>query len=270
MLFLRPADSQACTPPYCWGGFFLPGSGQVPANVVAIKWWPYYKSWLAPIVDESNVTILQVSGSEELPVPFTIEDNDDRTYLLRLDEDLVPGSEYILRCDDQYREEEPIETRFTAYAPAALPSEIGTLQVSDPRIEVITVATISGSCDTDITAAVVDIELQHADSAIPWINVLDYETLVDGERWAASASLAGSPDWAPGGSWMGRGGDRIYVLCAADDSGAQPGVEEGDHTVQMEATMPGRDEVLRTNSVSHPVLRRRFPGRSGGRGYPGA
>ena len=49
---------------------------------------------------------------------------------------------------------------------------------------------------------------------------------------------------------MGRGIDRIYVLCAADDPGAQPGVEEGDHTVQMEATLPGRDEVIRSNSVS--------------------
>jgi len=46
--------------------------------------------------------------------------------------------------------------------------------------------------------------------------------------------------------WFGR----IYVLCDADDSGAHAGIEEGDHTVQMEAVLHGRDEVLRSNSVS--------------------
>lgn len=42
----------------------------------------------------------------------------------------------------------------------------------------------------------------------------------------------------------------MYVLCDTDDSSAQAGIEDGTHTVQMEATLPGRDEVLRSNSVS--------------------
>jgi len=246
-----PRIGRTCTPPYCSGGYFLPGTGQVPANVGAIWWSPYYESWLPPVVDASNVGIYQLVDLDEVAVAFTLESLSTRWYLLRLDEDLAAGSTYLLRCDDLCREGTPIQTSFVAAASAPFPETLGALVAHEPLIAEIRVATPSGSCDTQITAAIVDLELQLDAGAEPWADVFEYSTYVDGERWGPSASLGSpGPTWELGGSWMGRARDRVYVLCAATDPNAAAGVEEGAHTAFMRAELPGREEILESTSVS--------------------
>jgi len=55
-----------------------------------------------------------------------------------------------------------------------------------------------------------------------------------------------------GGSWVGRGMDRLFVLCKEPSDNVPlvgRGLDEGRHDVEMRATLPGSDEAVVSSSV---------------------
>jgi hypothetical protein len=197
----------------------------------------------------------QLVSESEVAVAFSLEPVSSHWYLLRLDENLAAGSTYVLRCDDQCRDESPIETTFQTADEAPVPETLGILEAIGPVVAEITVASQSSMCDASITAAIVDLELHIDASARPWADVLDYSTFVDGEPWTPSYTTGRpSPDWEVGGSWMGRGKDRVFVICASSDPQVYAGVEQGPHTALMRAELPGRVELLESSPVSFELV----------------
>jgi hypothetical protein len=77
---------------------------------------------------------------------------------------------------------------------------------------------------------------------------LQFETLIDGQIWSASSGNASSrPE---GASWVGRGRDLVFLVCASEDQTVlSDGLPAGAHTAKLRATLPGTDIVLESESV---------------------
>lgn len=238
----RPAD--ACSPPPCWPGFFLPGdTTNLPANAPGFLWRPMSSTSGGPAIDPANVTIYIEGADPTATLPFTATPLDGGDYLLVPAQPLVEGTTYLLvdatECWDGSTG--PMAA-ITAGAPAPLPQALGALVVFNPQVDTLTVATASGTCDTDVTAAMVSVQLAPSTDAVPWLDVLELDTLVDGQPWHALRTENGSIP--PGESWAGRGWDVIYSVCESSDPNVSHGTTEGRHTVTMRATIPGADGVI--------------------------
>jgi hypothetical protein len=241
----RPAD--ACSPPPCWGGAFVPGNhGRVPANAPALFWRPMF------VYDDrtshpANV-VLTSAADPTTPLPLTAQPFGFSDFLFVPGAPLPPG-DYVL-TDHTACEEFGIagpQVAFTVGPAAPMPSALGALTAAPEGVQQIELSTSLGSCSVQTPVAAAQIQLTPSDAALPWLDVLHFETWVDGKPWTYSpSSVAVVP---PGASPLGRARDRVFHVCASMDDTVGKGVEEGKHVVTMRATLPGSTQVVMSSSV---------------------
>jgi hypothetical protein len=240
----RPAD--ACSPPPCWGGAFVPGNhGRVPANAPALFWRPMF------VYDDrtshpANV-VLTSAADPTTPLPLTPQSFGFSDFLFVPNAPLTPG-DYVL-TDHTACEEFGVtgpQVAFTVGPAAPMPSALGTLTAIPEGVQSIDLST-SGSCSVQTPVAAAQIQLTPSDAALPWLDVLHFETWVDGQRWQYSpSSVAIIP---PGASPLGRTRDRVFHVCSSMDGTVFRGADEGKHVVTMRATLPGTSQVVMSSSV---------------------
>lgn len=241
----RPAD--ACSPPPCWGGFLTPGdSARVPANLPAIHWQPMRTYDGAPM-DPANVTLRTQSGTA---IALTATEQPDGSFLFTPATALVPDEIYVLADGNTCGltgETGPTAT-FQTTAAAPLPTQLGALVATEATVGPLEVATLRGSCSSQVQADTASVIVERTAEADPWHDVLHYETFVDGRPWSPQSSLNGLV--APGTSWRGRGTDRIYRVCSTDDDTLGEGLAEGTHVIAMHAKLPGTTSTMTATEVT--------------------
>lgn len=238
----------ACSGLPCGPGYLLPGpDGQVPANAPALLWMPSKDDFAErPSLDPS------VTGPDGQPVDFTIVGGPATgPWQVRLNPPLQMGLHVFRsesRCPVGPSEDQEFSFRVTPEAPR--PTSLGAMRVARAFEGEIRLGTSGGSCDTAIVADTVDVEVDLAPEAEPWKDVLLLETLVDGEPWRPRGSIVQRVP--AGASWVGRMRDRVYAVCSVP--GAEPterGVDEGLHTIEMVARLPGDEAfVIRSEPLS--------------------
>ena len=242
---LSPSRADACSPPPCMLGAFVPTAGAtVPVNAPGLYWRP---------TREYGTTTAQAAGTlvrtdaPTVSIAYTMQTLDDGAVLIVPSTPLVEG-EYRLvdttECSPGYNPE--VATTFLVGPAQPMPTSLGALTETASTIGELQVATLGGSCDIDVDAAQASVELMPDASSEPWISMLHFTTLVDGQRWSPSSSLRS--DMVPGASWVGRGKDKIYVVC--EDDADERGTTEGTHVVTMEARLPGTSQVWTSSPVT--------------------
>jgi hypothetical protein len=222
--------ADACSAPFCDPGFFLPGDGgALPANAPI--------GWRAPLEHIGAgpdvlppLRLDRVEPIPAVPVPFDLEPEGERDYLIRPTSELEPGATYRLAISEGCAMG---SSRFTATARADLPTELGTLVATPHAGDTVMVATLAGSCVEPIPAMGLDLFLDTDPAAEPWFDLLRFTTYVD-----AGTPWQGRTD--PGS--MGGAIDLIYTECAGAElhtSAYHGGLAAGEHDVWFEASIPG-------------------------------
>lgn len=251
----RPAD--ACAPPRCLWGSFLPPDGEpessaVPANFGGVLWRPR-SSWSPPTVTAGSTALFDLSSEPAIPVSVRLEPQSTGGWLVKPAQPLKPGTDYRLLgadfCDGTGLADQTAEAREFRVAPAAaLPVELGVLRLGTATRGELWVKTVSGSCSETISAASVLVSVDLAPGALPWRDLFVFRTLVDGQPWHAQGSI--KQQLVAGGSWQGRGVDLLFARCATPDPGTDSGLEEGRHAVRIVAELPGLGVSLNTAEAS--------------------
>jgi hypothetical protein len=251
-LMAAPRPAHACSQPACWSAALVPGpelEQSVPANLPALYWRPFFGAG-APLPDPATVTLARRDRPDQ-PIELSPSQIENGDVVLVPMTSLEPGVGYRLADSSVCAgsEESGPEILFEAGDEAPLPQSLGELLATDIGVGRVSVATLSGSCAESIEADRVEIALEPSADAAPWLELLHFETLVDGHVWQPSGDITVlSP---PGASWMGRGRDLVHASCEPDlGQGTDPGVDEGSHEVSMRATLPGTDIALETAPVT--------------------
>lgn len=219
---------------------------QVPANAAGLQ--------LIGAYGAATAQLLEIGETTETEIPVVIDPETDQVLLAG---SLTEGGRYQFqstRSCDVSGGHEVWATTFTAGPTAPLPTTLGVLYGSGMMWGEVSVPE-DGQCDMPAWAVYDELTLELSEDAAPWRDLLVFETLVDGLPYAPLGSsnpggYGASGTAEPGGSWLGRGRDRIYALCdALPDTARSEGVEEGHHVVQMRATLPGTSIEL----VSDPL-----------------
>lgn len=243
----QPTRGEACSAPPCLEQGELLPVGEVPANLGALLYRSNSRLGL-PEGFEAPVLV----SSDGTRLPLTVEGGSAEDALLRLlpGAALVPGERYNLEHTSACGPlaDLPALGPFSVTAPAPLPTQLGQLQVTRWARGPLRLAA-SARCSREVEVSFVDVELTLAAEAEPWREALVFETWVDGRRWDPRAVAL---DRLPfGSSWLGRGIDRLYVRCEPDASELyEPGLSAGPHEVELRATLPGTDVVLRTAPIA--------------------
>lgn len=241
----RPAD--ACSAPACWPGAFVPGDqGRVPANLHGLYWRPM--TGPASNSKPENVVLEDLAAPGVL-LALTPEALDNGDYLLVPAAPLIEGKTYRLtdRSACMVTDEKGPQVTFSVGPSAPPPVSLGTLVAAPPAVVKMDLATPSGSCFAEATVAQSSIELMASPSAAAWLDVLHFETFVDGQRWGYATTIRQSTP--PGTSAAGRARDRIFEVCSSADPGVGTGLTAGKHTVTMRATLPGTSDVVTSTEV---------------------
>jgi hypothetical protein len=131
------------------------------------------------------------------------------------------------------------------------PTHLGTLVVTNGEIAPLEVASASGSCSSEVSADRSTFVLAPVTEAKPWLDVLQFETFVDGTKWQGASSI--NQLLAPGTSWQGRGHDLLYRVCQTTDAAVGRGLDAGKHQVELHATLPGMQVALTSDSATAAV-----------------
>ena len=91
------------------------------------------------------------------------------------------------------------------------PSSAGKVIASPPVRGKLTVATVVGSCSTEIDATYVDLSVALDPAAIPMADVMEYRTFVDGKPWLPVRAIYETA--LPDRSWQGHGKERVFSYC---------------------------------------------------------
>ena len=247
-----PRPAHACSQPTCWSAALVPGpelDQSVPANLPALYWRPFFGAG-APLPDPVAVTLAPVDRPDQ-PIELSPGVTEGGDVVLVPATSLEPGVSYRLADSSVCAgsEERGPEILFEAGDEAPLPESLGELVARDMGVGPVSVATASGSCAESIEADRVEIALEPSADAAPWLELLHFETLVNGDVWQPSSDITVlSP---PGASSIGRGRDLVHAACeSALGQGTDPGADEGSHEVTMRATLPGTDIALETAAVT--------------------
>jgi uncharacterized protein (TIGR03382 family) len=234
-----PSIADACSPPMCWPGYFTPADGAtVPANLPAIYWRPVGAN-LGPAATDPTRVVLAAATDPATPLAFTATVQPNGDYLIVPTAPLVAGVTYTLTDHNLCAGNEASgPSRFIVAPEAALPTTLGTLADTDHLRQSFEVGTASGSCSAIVDGDRSTIALALSADALPWQDVLHYQTFVDDAQWSGQTSI--NENTAPGSSWAGRGVDNIYDVCMSPDSSVLgTGLQPGFHAVKITATVPG-------------------------------
>ena len=246
-LTAAPSIADACSPLQCWPGYFTPADGAtVPANLPALYWRPVGANQ-GPAATDPSLVVLAAATDPNTPLAFTAMAQPNGDYLIVPTAPLVAGVSYTLSDHNICAGDELTgpTSRFFVAPEAPWPTTLGTLADTDHMKTSFEVGTASGSCSAIVDGDRSTIVLALSADALPWQDVLHYQTFVDDTLWQGQASINGTT--APGSSWAGRGVDKIYDVCMSPDasvlgSGLQPGI----HDVKLTATVPGSTVALVT------------------------
>ena len=233
-----PSIADACSAPACWPGAMTPSpASTVPSNLPGIFWRP--QNATGGDASDPSMVVLATAADPGTPLPFTATAVGDGSFVLVPTQPLTENTTYVVTdnntCTDSVGTMGPT-TSFQVGPPAPLPTVLGTLDITSDAVEMIDVATISGSCSASILAHRVAITPNLIFEATPWTDVFHFETYVDGELWQRTESLP--TPISVHGTWQ------LYRTCQSDDDLASQGLAAGPHTVTVKATIPGTSTVL--------------------------
>jgi hypothetical protein len=199
-------------------------------------------------VKTENV-VLEDMAAAGVPIALTAQQLENGDYLLVPEKPLIAGHHYRLkdRNECSLNMQSGPEVVFEVGSEVPLPSSLGDVSATAAEVVDKDLATASGSCFATAKVAQTEIELVPVSAAAPWIDVLHFETTVDGRPWHYYSSINVAP--APGTSPDGRARDRVFVVCASNDPWVGNGLKEGTHVVTMRATLPGTTQVISSSSV---------------------
>jgi len=245
-----PRAADACSPTLCQPGYFVPGdAAHVPANLSAVYWRPM-SSAARPLTPDPNLVVLAPAADPNKPVRFRATALPGGDFLLVLDAPLTAGTTYTLSdgntCNSTTANGPHVT--FMAGPAAPLPTHLGTLAVTDGGVAPLEVASVSGSCSSEVSADRSTFVLAPTADAQPWLDVLQFETFVDGTKWQAASSI--NQTLSPGTSWQGRGSDLLYRVCQTADEAVGGGLDAGTHDVELHATLPGMPVTLTSDSAT--------------------
>lgn len=256
-----PAPASACSPVECGPGVLLPQGGSIPQNAPGMFWQPFSGRIGDP---EAQVHLYRVTdaGEQELPttitrVPRAFAGTGRHAFVIRPVDGWVRGDRYraeaLQDCAWAARRNGPLTTTFEVTRRARYPRSLGRLAVTSHRGGLL-VRTWRGSCSETVGAVWNDIAVELSPDAAPWRELLLFRTTVDGSPWRPTNSLGlGLPP--PGQSWVGRGQDRVFSQCHAEEPNvADRGVPLGEHRLRMVATLPGTEVDVETQSVGAPLV----------------
>ncbi|MBW2530641.1 MAG: hypothetical protein JRI55_04130 [Deltaproteobacteria bacterium] len=260
----RPAD--ACHPPMCADQIVRPGPGMtMPANAPAILLYPRVSWGMPPAQLEVLLEKETAAGMEVLSTSVT--PRQDGSYEVAPTGGFEPNTNYLLTVPDYCEGSGKLDTsalqhKFSTATSAPLPQQLGTVQLGKQETGQLTVATVSGMCESETLSAQANVSVALAAEAKPWSSLLVYEARVDSKPFSFSSSLA----WDLG-PFIGHA-TKVYAVCSCDDPGVLPGVSPGKHQVTFRATVPGADLVLETPALGVrldcPVSNDDLPGPDGG------
>lgn len=219
----------------------------MPANVPGLYWRPM--TGFAANAKPEDV-VLEDMAAPGVPRALTAQPLPNGDYLLVPTVALVDGASYRLtdRSTCAPTGEHGPQVVFSVGPQAPLPSSLGTLSAAVPAVVPLTLATTSGSCFAEATVARSSIELVASAAATAWLDVLHFETRVDGRPWHYVTSIGALVP--PGTSPAGRARDVVYAVCASKDPGVGEGLAAGKHVVTMQATLPGTTQVVMSSELN--------------------
>lgn len=232
--------ARACSPGYCAPPSGLPFVATIPQNLAGVFLYPGYSYPGMP--SQVSLTEFPVGASVGTPLPVTVVEQGVSVpaafEAVRPSTLPAVGSRITLSAPDQCDPQgATVEVRsWTVGEPVPLPEALGVLHVGNLTRGAVPFPAGS-TCSELSETAYVDIELELDASAIPFSDAFVYETRVDGELYAhrfSSSSPYPSDGISAGGSWRGRGVDRIVVQCGDVNDGVPP----GHHTLEFRAYLP--------------------------------
>ena len=252
--------ASACDRGFCGSfGFALPLDGaQLPANAPALLWTPIAnRGEFSP----TELNLMRVDGGEVVEVDVSLEVFDaplaqrffDHLAVLPATA-LVEGGTYLLETPSTVgcgEDEVPVAPTFRVGPPAELPASLGSicfeaLGEADLRLAQ------DASCFHDQQTIYADVGLVLDEAAEPWADLLVFETIVNGELWLP-ADISGEI-YQTGGSWVGRGVDRVFAICNERPYSEHSFLLPGAHELSFRATVPGSDLVLETPPVRLEIV----------------
>jgi len=242
-----PHVADACSPRVCTPAAFVPGGygGTVPANLPGLYWLPQANAHGQTAPDPAQISLARAS-EPDTQLPFAaMAASDGRAFLLVPDAPFAVGQTYEARDSDECYSHAQY-TRFTIGQPAPLPTALGTLDASLQSIGPSGVNISNGACQVSLIAAQSLVRLTLDASAEPWAELLQLETLVDGQPWSEGPQLTRDlRDLHPTGAVV-----QVFETCDTSTPGADPGLTTGDHVVELRATVAGTTTTVASTSVS--------------------
>lgn len=239
-LLCAPHPADACSALPCIDAYTYPAEGEViPSNAPALV---YRGSAIFPEAPPP----VELTDANGTPVPFVLAESGVGlgSWSVTPAAPLAEGA-YTLSSEEAcFGEPGGVETTFRVGPPAMLPTQLGNLAGVDARTGALEIEA-SAQCSERVSTVSIPLELTLDAGAAPWAPLLMYRTVVDGLPWRPKSA---APQVLPvGGSWRGRGVDEIYAHCEPLPAGtANYGLTEGEHTVVMEATLPGTSLLLQS------------------------
>ncbi|MEA2694603.1 MAG: hypothetical protein QOJ16_3990 [Acidobacteriota bacterium] len=234
-VFLAPEQSTACSCAVYFKNWGFVSSGDfIPSNSRGLLWWGEFAGAIGRD-QETPVQIASASG-ELLPVEYELVSKDHppkSLWLFRPRDGFKIGKSYVLTTRRTFTlgsEEQQVSVTVSDQA-AVSPAGPVALKVGKPLTDALQIAA-GGSCGESVTAAQLPIEMDLPETMTKFRDHLYFETIIDGARWGASASICDTV--VPGASWRGKGVDLLFSACS--DKGGLPA---GRHTVEMRASLPG-------------------------------
>lgn len=226
---------QACSAGACFGPMVSPSGGEIPADQLRLRFRPGVDQRLGPASGQALEPgrLFDVTDGTRTPLMPAIT-VDGIVNVLSFTEAPAPGTTLVLEaaapssCADIGTK--PLNAEFTITAPAPMPDALGQLSAAI-ELGMLTVPTRAGSCSVKIEAAYADLKLALADAAKPFVNVIEYQFLLDGSPKAPFS------DSLSGGRGRPRGEERVYAPCGSEEhlDGAST---LGMHSAKFRGTLP--------------------------------
>jgi len=249
--------------------FLAPEDGRLPSNAVGVAW--YGSSLNEPYSREdvlARVTVETKHGDTFREVPATAREltefrrvfaiDPGRVFVIGPEGGLEAGSTYRLTDHGEHLQSFPRQVLVTVDSTPLEPETPLSASAWPLYSEMIPVAG-GGACKTWFFVAQVLIETTLPETAGRWENQLLYRTFVNGEPWHPREHLCSVVP--PGRSWRETGEDLVYSVCPdppdldRDIYGWRGShylrqLEAGQHSVTMQAFLPGTDIVLESRAMA--------------------
>jgi hypothetical protein len=227
-------DAAACSPPFCPATGPLPaGTDEAPAHLPAngvtiLLGWPSMATSGSTLVVER----LRAGVSAMLPV-------DPTAALITIDDAAAGDVLHVTMTYECFGSSAQTSTTVIEVTdPAALPTELGRVDVSAPRRAPVDVWDNRGSCTSPIDSVRAEYSLVTDAAAAPWSDALVVTTFVDEAPWQTTQ-----------GDEAGSG--FVFEACAAPlPSQSFEDVGAGPHRIRMEAAVRGTDVVVSSDEAT--------------------